>query len=108
MENENGALVQEQATQVTDNGSAPAEAGGHKVLFYVMIGLLAISIVGVPILAWRLSVRKKQLKQVEAELAKFKASQVIQPVEQPAAPVVTEQAPASAPAQEPPVNTENK
>lgn len=50
-----------------------ADEGGHKVLFYIMAGIICLSGIGVPILVWRLMKRKKQLKQAQEQLAALQA-----------------------------------
>lgn len=46
---------------------------GHKVLFYVFIGLVAVTPVGLGILIWRLVKSKKKNKQLQSELEATKA-----------------------------------
>lgn len=73
------APVEEQVTAVNDTSYElvdTTEETGHKVLFYLMAGIVCLSGIGVPILVWRLLKRKKQLKQVEAQLAALQAPAV--------------------------------
>lgn len=72
----NLAPVEEQAlVNVNDDQYelVETEESGHKVLFYIMAGIVCLSGIGVPILVWRLMKRKKQLKQVQEQLAALQA-----------------------------------
>ena len=71
-------VAAEQATEAVVNTatSVPAvDTGldtGHKVLFYVLLGLISVTVIGVPvaIILWRRSAKK--CKQLEEELNKLK------------------------------------
>lgn len=71
-------VAAEQATEAIVNTatSVPAvDTGldtGHKVLFYVLLGLISVTVIGVPvaIILWRRSAKK--CKQLEEELNKLK------------------------------------
>lgn len=74
----NLAPVEEQV-MVNDDTSyelVETDEGGHKVLFYVMAGIVCLSGIGIPILVWRLIKRKKQLKQLQDQLAALQAAPV--------------------------------
>lgn len=70
------APVEEQVTAVNDTSYElvdTTEETGHKVLFYVMAGIVCLSGIGVPILVWRLIKRKKQIKQLQDQLVALQA-----------------------------------
>ena len=78
---DDNAVVQvaEQAAEaVATNATANVPAvdtgldTGHKVLFYVLLGLISVTVIGVPvaIILWRRSAKK--CKQLEEELNKLK------------------------------------
>lgn len=77
MGDSNLAPVEEQAMVNVNDESYElvdtADEGGHKVLFYIMAGIICLSGIGVPILVWRLMKRKKQLKQAQEQLAALQA-----------------------------------
>lgn len=69
-------MMQEVATNDVATNVTAVDDGidaGHKVLFYVFIGLVAVTPVGLGILIWRLVKRKKQVKQLQGELEATKA-----------------------------------
>ena len=57
--------VQQEEVVVTDE----TESTGHKVIFYIILGLVGLSGVGIPILIWLLIREHKKVKQLETAKA---------------------------------------
>jgi len=75
MENENNVMtpVAEQVSNVVEQDTCPVVADdsvdtGHKVIFYVILGLIGISGIGLPIVIWLLIREHKKRKQLEDTL----------------------------------------
>lgn len=76
MENENNVMapVSEQVVNnVVEQDTCPVVADdsvdtGHKVIFYVILGLIGISGIGLPIVIWLLIKERKKRKQLEDAL----------------------------------------
>ena len=96
MENENNVVMTPVAEQVVNNvveqDTCPVVAEdsvdtGHKVIFYVILGLIGVSGIGLPVVIWLLIREHKKRKQLEDALnAQTTAT---------AAPAVTAPAPAT-------------
>ena len=97
MENENNVVMTPVAEQVVNNVAAQQEScpvvaedsvdTGHKVIFYVILGLIGVSGIGLPVVIWLLIREHKKRKQLEDTLnAQATAT---------AAPAVTAPAPAT-------------
>ena len=75
MENENNVMapVAEQVVNnVVEQDTCPvvddSVDSGHKVIFYVILGLIGISGIGLPIVIWLLIKERKKRKQLEDAL----------------------------------------
>lgn len=76
MENENNVMapVAEQVVNnVVEQDTCPVVADdsvdtGHKVIFYVILGLIGVSGIGLPIVIWLLIKERKKRKQLEDAL----------------------------------------
>ena len=95
MENENNVVMTPVAEQVNNvaaqQESCPVVAEdsvdtGHKVIFYVILGLIGVSGIGLPVVIWLLIREHKKRKQLEDTLNAQATA---------AAPVVTAPAPAA-------------
>ena len=58
---------------------------GHKVIFYVILGLIGISGIGLPIVIWLLIREHKKRKQLEDTLNAKTAATTVAPAEAPVA-----------------------
>ena len=58
-------VAEQQEVVVTDE----TESTGHKVIFYIILGLVGLSGVGIPILIWLLIREHKKVKQLETAKA---------------------------------------
>ena len=71
-ENEVMAPVAEQVNNVVEQDTCPvvddSVDSGHKVIFYVILGLIGISGIGLPIMIWLLIKERKKRKQLEDAL----------------------------------------
>lgn len=91
--------VSEQVNVVAQQESCPVVADdsvdtGHKVIFYVILGLIGISGIGLPIVIWLLIKERKKRKQLEdtlnaqtatsATLAEAPVAQAVAQTEKPA------------------------
>lgn len=73
--------AEQQSTEVVSTEETE-ESTAHKVLFYIVMGILGLSGVGIPVLIWLLVKKSKRLKQVEKELSEAKANQVTEKKEE--------------------------
>lgn len=83
--------VQQEEVVVTDE----TESTGHKVIFYIILGLVGLSGVGIPILIWLLIREHKKVKQLTEAKAPETAAviETEEKVEEKEEPKVEEKAP---------------
>lgn len=74
MENENVLTPDEEQVKVNEEvtvNTDDSEGAGHKVLFFVIMGIVCLSGIGIPVAAILIWKQHKKLKQYEAQFGKL-------------------------------------
>lgn len=85
MENENVLTPDEEQVKTNEEvvNTDDGEGAGHKVLFFVIMGIVCLSGIGIPVAAILIWKQHKRLKQYEAQFGKLPDKKEPAPAEEP-------------------------